>query len=469
MKAMKVLISICLLSILLIGGVALAQTSSYWTFDTNNEGFITGTIDEKNTPWPFMTFTPTQWSATGGLGDGHIFEETIPELNGRLYNIQLEGDPLAPSLGNLYGKTLQTYVMRDQGSFLSPANDGANGIKVLAYWAIGDGDPASAPNCNFWVSKQAYAIDVNALPLGQWVEQSIDFQEANFFPWPNCNNPKTFADLSQSYQYIGFTFLSDQVTPNGNDAWNRYTRVDGVWRLLHYGALSHDNAIFRIDNYGTTDAMIYDFGDLPAYYDTTHAADGARHPIGALRLGTDVQSEPDAHSSADATGDGAEEDGVTRQNGLAGPGWSEGTVADGHGGSLEITISGDSGVPQVFIDFTGANTLTEVTLRDNTGSPIAMPLSPGTYHVYFDIPPGAFSSTDNLIVVRVRLSSTGGLTAKGLAQDGEVEDYMWHFGPNAVTLVNLQAVRSNTAGTSLFLTLLLLTGGAAVLFRQYHV
>ncbi len=443
-----------LMAAIMVCGVAMAQTTTYWTFDNDNEGFETGTFDEENTPWPFMTSQSSQWSATGGHEDGHIYSGSTTGLNGRLYNILQNGDPAAPTLGNLLGKTLQTDLKRDNGDFISPS-----GEKVVAYWLIADSQDSNV--CNMWLSKVPLAVDVNALPLGQWTPNSITVTEANFFPWANCpNDTKTFDELAGSYKYVGFSFLSDQVTTNGSDPWNQYTLVDGVWRLLHYGVTSDTNAIFRIDNFGPTDAMIYDFGDLPDSYHTTHASDGPRHQLGgALKLGGAVQSEPDASPNSDATGDGSEEDGVTRQNGPAGNGWSEGTVASGNGGGISIDIQGGSGVPQVFTDM-GGGALSEVTLRDASGNPLTMPLAAGVHQAYFDIPANTFTTNNNAIAVRVRLSGAGGLAATGAAADGEVEDYIWHFGPNAITLSHLRASSSALSRWLTLLILLLLAGGA---------
>jgi hypothetical protein len=448
--------------------ITSAQTATYWTFDNDNENFSTGTLDEQNVAWPFMSFHNTQWTATNGHEDGHIYSGTTDTLNGRFYNI-LQTDSL--SLGNLSNVTLQTDLRYDYDNFVSPS-----GETLLAYWLIADSHDSSV--CNMWLSKPSHAVDINALPQGTWVTQSIAVQEENFFPWANCPNTKTFAQLTNSYQYIGFSLLSDQVTTSATDPWNCYTCSSngetycvgdpykscpspGVWRLLHYGAISDSGAIFRIDNFGPASAMIYDFGDLPDGYKTTHASNGPRHQTGgALKLGGSVQSEPDASPNASATGEGSEEDGVTRQNGLAGNGWSEGTVVSGHGGSMSIDIQGGAGYVQAFIDFEGTSTLTEVTLRDASGTPLTMPVAAGAHRVYFDIPSNVFTSNDNSIAVRVRLSSSGGLAATGPANDGEVEDYIWHFGPNSVLLVDFQTNQAQSFWR--WLAMLMALTGAAI-------
>ncbi|MFQ5617184.1 MAG: GEVED domain-containing protein, partial [Anaerolineales bacterium] len=108
------------------------------------------------------------------------------------------------------------------------------------------------------------------------------------------------------------------------------------------------------------------------------------------------------------------------------------------------TISGGSGTPQVFLDFGNGSggfsgTLTEVTLRNSGGGALTMPLSAGINQVYFDVPGSTFGASTQPVAGRVRLSSAGGLTATGPAADGEVEDYIWNFGPTAITLTSLSA------------------------------
>lgn len=230
----------------------------------------------------------------------------------------------------------------------------------------------------------------------------------------------------------------------------------------------------------------YDFGDLPDTYGTTLAASGARHlTTNGLRLGISVDSEADGVPSVTATGDdGAyvyatidDEDGVVRQPGLSGAsnngGWTNGTVASGNGGRLDITINditavASSGVPQVFMDFGGG--LVEVTLRDSAGTPLTMPLLVGTHSVYFDIPAGTFDGTNSRsIPTRVRLSSAGGLTATGEAPDGEVEDYIFGFGPTAVSLQSFTPAANSTLpviGFVGFLALAIVSLGTFIVRRE---
>lgn len=226
---------------------------------------------------------------------------------------------------------------------------------------------------------------------------------------------------------------------------------------------------------------LWDFGDLPSPYPTLLTDNGARHRTTTqLRLGRSVDIEADGLPNATATGDNTnyaigtvnDEDGVVRQPGLGGSsnngGWTNGTVASNNGGRLDITITGGNGVPQVFMDFDGTG-LTEVTLRNASGSPLpTSPWTPGTYQVYFDIPAGTFDGTNpRSIPTRVRLSSTGGLGVTGAADDGEVEDYLWSFGPTAVSLQSFTGA-SNSAVLPLLMVALLLSvvGAGALLYRR---
>jgi hypothetical protein len=226
---------------------------------------------------------------------------------------------------------------------------------------------------------------------------------------------------------------------------------------------------------------LYDFGDLPAGYNVTGAEGGPRHVTGSLHLGTSLDAEADGtHSAAgsanaddnDATPD--DEDGVTRQPSFTGGathgGWTNGTVATLNGGHLEIIITGGSGYPQVFVDF--GSGLTEVTLRDIFGNPLPMPLAAGTHQVYFDIPPGTFDGSNPIAIpVRVRLSSAGGLTANGDAPDGEVEDYIWNFGPNAVVISDVDTRSTSFRWMALAAGAIGLVGvgGALLLLRRKRV
>lgn len=214
-----------------------------------------------------------------------------------------------------------------------------------------------------------------------------------------------------------------------------------------------------------------DLGDLPdGAGPTLVLSNGARHFITTpLRLGTQIDSETDGQPLAAVNGDDLngttpdDEDGVTYQPGMAGL-WTDGAVSAGKGGSFQIVITGGSGVLQLFMDFnpSDASPLAAVVLRDNTGAPLpTTPWTAGTYQVYFDIPAGTMGANPTNILARARISAAGGLTASGPANDGEVEDYLFAFGPNAV---RVSSVSASAAGTSTLIYPLVALMLVAVLF-----
>jgi hypothetical protein len=215
-----------------------------------------------------------------------------------------------------------------------------------------------------------------------------------------------------------------------------------------------------------------DFGDLPdGPYHTRLAAGGTLHRIvSGFHLGAAEDSEGDGQPDSTASGDdsaatgGDDEDGVLR---LAAPnspsgGWTDGNAADGNGCKLQVTVAGGAGVVQAWLDF-GAG-LEPVVLRDAAGGPIpGGSFNPGTHIVTCDVPVGTFGgSASRSIYARFRLSSGGGLSSDGSAPDGEVEDYQFGFGPNAVTVRDFRATTAPAGDLPFALLLLgLALGGMA--------
>ena len=154
-----------------------------------------------------------------------------------------------------------------------------------------------------------------------------------------------------------------------------------------------------------------DFGDAPDTYPTLLADDGARHNLaGGLTLGTSIDLELDALASVDASGDGADDDGIVfLSNGI-----SESDAFS----SIEVEVSGaGDGFLQGWIDFnrdgiwdTGEQIITDVQL------------TAGTHTIQFAVPQGAAFSVGETFA-RFRFSTQAGLGVTGLAPDGEVEDY----------------------------------------------
>lgn len=278
-------------------------------------------------------------------------------------------------------------------------------------------------------------------------------------------------------------FLMDLASPSQVGGAGASPAAVGAIQIFYNPApdaptLSVDVAIDFFEATGQS----HDYGDLPDSYGTLSASGGASHILSSgLRLGTQLDSESDGVPTVDATGDAADvndEDGVKRVASVTGSstngGWTNGTAGtpNFNGGALEITINGSDGgaVPQVFIDFDGIGVgggLVEVPLLTLLGAPIAATLGNGTHTVYFDIPAGTFDGTNTKsIPVRVRLSDAGGLTATGEAPDGEVEDYIFGFGPTAVSLQDLAASASSSPLSLIAVLVLALVGTGIIISRR---
>jgi hypothetical protein len=210
-----------------------------------------------------------------------------------------------------------------------------------------------------------------------------------------------------------------------------------------------------------------DLGDLPDGYGTYVGSDGARHTIGNLRLGTEIDADYNGQPLANALGDdrddtsppppnsippavGDDEDGVTAVGN-----WSNNSPDN----KLDVVVTGGDACLNVWVDW-GNGTTASATGNGQFDGPaehviVNRPLS-ATSHlgVGFDIDKALpLDAADNALwYMRVRLTPqdpTGGCDAAnayggtasptGLATGGEVEDYFIEFDPTSVTLTSLTA------------------------------
>ena len=172
-----------------------------------------------------------------------------------------------------------------------------------------------------------------------------------------------------------------------------------------------------------------DFGDIVGSYSGVSglAEDGARHILptsSTLYLGsTPPDAESDYSPSADASGDGADEDGVTFSNAAD---WTEGTVASGNGGSVQVSVNG-TGWLVGWIDFNN-----DGDFADSAEMIISQAVTTGTQSYSFGIPPGTFNNMEVDLYGRFRLFTSEPPVAEfayaGSTYDGEVEDYFFSAG-----------------------------------------
>jgi hypothetical protein len=164
-----------------------------------------------------------------------------------------------------------------------------------------------------------------------------------------------------------------------------------------------------------------DYGDAPASYGTLTADAGAGHGMASnLQLGILIDSEDDGQPSAGADGDDLanldDEDGIVFTSLLI-----AGSQAD-----LDAILS-EAGFLNAWIDFNADGDW------DDAGEQIFVDeaLAGGTNALSFPVPAGAMPGDT---YARFRLDSGGGLTPYGLADDGEVEDYLVAIVPEPATL-----------------------------------
>ena len=163
---------------------------------------------------------------------------------------------------------------------------------------------------------------------------------------------------------------------------------------------------------------VVDFGDAPASYGTTIADNGPNHATAAgFSLGATVDNESDGQPSVDATGDGADEDGVTLPAALVACTATNVTVS--------LTNTAGVATPRLdaWIDFDGDGAFGDP--RDRIATALA--LVAGANVLPVNVPCDA---PTRATYARFRLSSAGTPTPLGPANDGEIEDW-------AVTVLGL--------------------------------
>lgn len=219
----------------------------------------------------------------------------------------------------------------------------------------------------------------------------------------------------------------------------------------------------------------YDLGDLPASYQTLLANNGARHEIGSLFMGPQIDGETDGQPSANANGDDAanvpdDEDGIQMVGN-----WNGGA------GRVDVTVTGGNACLNAWMDFTdngqspawsgtlgasdgdflnpngafgfdqlvaGSVTYSEWIIQNAT-------VTAGLQSVFFSLPPDVMANAaQGRYYLRYRLTPRdgdggcasaqaygGSASPAGTVVNGEVEDYFFEqlTPPAAVTLNTFDA------------------------------
>jgi hypothetical protein len=220
---------------------------------------------------------------------------------------------------------------------------------------------------------------------------------------------------------------------------------------------------------------------------------GAGHAIGNLTLGATIDGELDGQLSANSDGDdnnntgsADDEDGVTR---VASPNWVAGSAT---GGSVSVIVSGGDACLYGWIDWNrngtfGNGLTTNGTVGINDRVLNGIQVSTGTNTYSFPVPSNIVWDSGPLNA-RFRLyprdpiggcstnvsgSGTGYLKYpdRFLATNGEVEDYLWYFGPTAVNLQSFTPAGNSTLPVVAFigfLALVIVSFGVVIVRREQH-
>jgi len=195
-----------------------------------------------------------------------------------------------------------------------------------------------------------------------------------------------------------------------------------------------------IDMHESTTAREY--GDLP---DESYAASilSANHIPKGLRLGNNVDTEASYPTTGDADGDDTtdfdDEDGVTR----AGTQWTGGDT----GGQVQVVIEGCAAAGGCYvngwIDWNNDGDFDDTV--DNASEHIINNVNEttdGTKTYTIDVPDGGVANGTYYARFRICEGSTDCDNPDNTdtnVNNGEVEDYKWSFGPNAVILSSMTA------------------------------
>ncbi|WP_425615497.1 GEVED domain-containing protein [Anatilimnocola sp. NA78] len=163
-----------------------------------------------------------------------------------------------------------------------------------------------------------------------------------------------------------------------------------------------------------------DFGDAPDTYATLQASNGPRHAVATpLRLGATIDGEPDGQPSIGATGDGADEDGVTIS-----------PIAFGGTTTIVATVNGGPGQLNGWIDWNQDGDFGDAGEQVFTNTAVVN--GANTFTLTVPVEASVLASTTTY--ARFRVNSTGGLASTGFAPDGEVEDYAITLEPTRATV-----------------------------------
>ncbi len=213
--------------------------------------------------------------------------------------------------------------------------------------------------------------------------------------------------------------ISFNVT-NGVEVFLRIAGFNGATGAVRMTLTGPSVFNFDKNTNGINDNCEIDFGDAPAPYPTLLASNGARHKAISPFLGKKIDAETDGQPTALATGDNLngppnDDDGVIFTSALR----------PNQATTLNVVASA-VGFLNAWIDFNSdgdwADAGEQIFINRTLGT--------GTNFTSFFVPNTAVVT--NRTFARFRFNSTSGLSFTGLANDGEVEDYLVEISQNPI-------------------------------------
>jgi len=214
---------------------------------------------------------------------------------------------------------------------------------------------------------------------------------------------------SQTYTLADNTDFTLRMTDSYGDGWNGAASVvitmDGT-QVLNTTLASGFSGIAAFSTaLPTTD----DYSDAPT--SGTSYGDASHTVASGLQLGAAIDADAGSLANADASGDGADDDGVSFP-----------TLTQGLSATISVEVnqtSANQGYLRAWIDWNGDGVF------DDAGEQVATDLqSPAAGTSTINVPVSVpATATTNQTFARFRWSTTAGLDSTIAAPDGEVEDY----------------------------------------------
>ena len=361
-------------------------------------------------------------SATNGVGGGLAIFKTIQSFGFAQQEIQLFSSTFSGNSSSAEGG----------GAYVSDLTD-SNDYVEITFVTIADNDAATGGGLfaqGSGVVVQNTLIATNTAAVAPDAFGTFDFNNrferssrgnlvgiGNATDWPGPDN------------FVGTVAspIDPKIGPLKNNGGETRTHallpgspaIDAGWNSFEFS--SDDQR--GLERLGSVDIGAYerefDFGDAPDTFQTSYFpaaetfSDGARHVLSGLFLGDLIDNESNGQPTAAANGDDEnlfdDEDGVT---------FNFSSTA-GFTGSATVRSSG-AGLINAWSDVNGNGTW-EANEQILTNVAVVQ----GDNLLTFRIPaPPAGTDPSINAVTRFRLSTQANLQSTGLAEDGEVEDYV---------------------------------------------